>query len=254
VVRPLNDPGIILVPPTPMKRSILLACVLGLLGGRVFPQTLSFAEWQVRSEADERLRPRSAAYTSTEALRDEVVSLRKAFESRGSDRGTAADSVAALGFRALANSDHTLALLRFNQAYTIDPACGEAFRGFGAVFQSMDRPLEAHENYRAGLAVDSANAALHRDEGLQLMKDRYGYLQDERPKQADQALHKAHTHFATAYAIDPDDNETTYQMFVTSLLRMNCEKAWEYHDKCLVQKGRSIEEQYRSLLDSSCKR
>jgi tetratricopeptide (TPR) repeat protein len=237
-----------------MKPITLLACLLGLVGGNVRSQTLSFAEWQVRSEADERLRPRSAAYSGTEALRDEVVSLRKTFESRGLDRSTAADSVAALGFRALTNSDHTLALQRFNQAYTIDPACGEAYRGFGAVFQSMDRPLEAHENYRAGIAVDSTNAALHRDEGLQLMKDRYGFLQDERPKQADQALHKAHQHFSKAYAIDPMDNNTTYQMFVTSLLRMNCEKAWEYHDKCMEQNGRSIEEQYRSLLDSSCKR
>lgn len=237
-----------------MKQSFLFTCLLGLLGHVGHAQTLSFAEWQRRSETDDRLRPRSAAYTSTEALRDEVVALRKTYEAKGLDRRIAADSVAALGFRALTNSDHVLALQRFNQAYTIDPACGEAYRGFGAVFHSMDRPLEAHENYRAGLAVDSTNAALHRDEGLQLMKDRYGFLQDERPKQADQALNKAHQHFAKAYGIDPDDNVTTYQMFVTSLLRMNCEKAWEYHDKCVAQNGRSIEEQYKSMLESSCKR
>jgi tetratricopeptide (TPR) repeat protein len=237
-----------------MKQAYLLTLLLGLQGVLGQAQTLSFAEWQLRSESDDRLRPRSSAYSSTEARRDEVVALRKTYEAKGMDRSVVADSVAALGFHALKNSDHVLALQRFNQAYTIDPACGEAFRGFAAVFASMERALETHENLRAGLAVDSTHAGLHRDEGLQLMKDRYGFLQDERHKQADQALNKAYQHFSKAYAIDPNDNTTTYYMFVTSLLRMNCEKAWEYHDQCVAQNGRSIEEQYKNMLESSCKR
>lgn len=237
-----------------MKQSYILTLLFCLAGTLGHAQTLSFAEWQLRSESDDRLRPRSTAYTSTEARRDEVVSLRKTFEAKGLDKRAAADSVAAQGFKALINSDHVLALQRFNQAFTIDPTCGEAYRGFGAVFASMERALETHENLRAGLAVDSTHAGLHRDEGLQLMKDRYGFLQDERHKQADQALNKAFHHFSKAYALDPNDNITTYYMFVTSLLRMNCEKAWEYHDQCVAQNGRSIEEQYKSMLESSCKR
>ena len=60
--------------------------------------------------------------------------------------------------------------------------------------------------------------------------------------------------FNKAYALDPTDNTTTYFMFVTNLLRMNCVKAWEYHDLAVAQNGRSIEEQYRLMLNESCKR
>lgn len=232
----------------------LYVALIALFALTTQAQTLSFPEWQLRSEQDPLLKPRSSAYQNTEALRDEVVSLRRTLQSKGLTVKQASDSVVAMGFVALLKTDHVKALRLFNQAYAIMPENSEAYRGFGGVFESMERPLEAHEQFRAGLALDTTNAKLYRDEALLLMEDRYAFLQDERPRQADQCLDGAYKHFNKAYALDPTDNTTTYFMFVTNLLRMNCVKAWEYHDLAVAQNGRSIEEQYRLMLNESCKR
>jgi tetratricopeptide (TPR) repeat protein len=234
-------------------RSPILA-LFALLTVAAQAQTLSFPEWQLRSEQDPLLKPRSTAYQNTEALRDEVVALSRTLRSKGLSVKQASDSVVAMGFEALLKSDHVKAMRLFNQAYAIMPENSEAYRGFGGVFESMERPLEAHDQFRAGLALDTTNAKLFRDEALLLMEDRYAFLQDERPRQADQCLDGAYKLFNKAYAIDPDDNTTTYYLFVTNLLRMNCVKAWEFHDRAVAQNGRSIEEQYRLMLNESCKR
>lgn len=217
-------------------------------------QLLSFEEWQVKSDEDIRLQPRYGDRGPSEVNRviDEDVFV-NITNNRNRQRAIS-DSLCKLGFERLKKNDHVKAMARFNEAWLAMPINPEVHRGFGNFFRSMKRPLEAHEYYEKGIELDTTNAALMKEHGQVYMEERYYYQQENRSRQADAALLKALELFTRAYRRMANDPELTYDLFVCHTLNLNCPKAWEFHDKVVEMKARTVEDMYLLRLKQYCVR
>ena len=123
-------------------------------------QLLSFDEWYDRSGTDLYLKPRfgdrGAGEVNNTVDQDVFVAI---MNNRNRQRAIS-DSLCKLGFERLKKSDHVGSMHRFNEAWLAMPINPEVYRAFGAYFRSMKRPLEAHDHYEAGIALDSTYAPL----------------------------------------------------------------------------------------------
>lgn len=217
-------------------------------------QLLSFEEWQIKSEEDIRLQPRYGDVDATQmnAAIDEDVFV-VIMNNRNRQRAIS-DSLVQLGMARLKKNDHVQAMTRFNEAWRAMPINPDVHRAFGMFFRSMKRPIEAHEHYTQGIAMDTTNAPLMKEHGQVYMEERYYYQQEGRSKQADAALLKAIDLFSRAYRRMGKDPELTYDLFVCHTLNLNCPKAWEFHDKAVEMNARSIEDMYLLRLKQYCVR
>ncbi|MCB9184271.1 MAG: hypothetical protein H6591_10155 [Flavobacteriales bacterium] len=217
-------------------------------------QLLSFDEWYARADQDPYLKPRfgdNGPDVVNNTVDEDVFTA--IMNNRNRQRAVS-DSLAKLGFERLKKNDHVGAMHRFNEAWLAMPINPEAHRGFGAIFRSMKRPLEAHENYQAGIALDSTYAPLLKEEGDVYMEQRYYMQQEGRDKKAEEFTAKALKLYQSAYrrmAADPDLN---YRLFECYVLTLNCPKAWEFHDKVVEMGAKSVEEMYLNRLKAYCVR
>ncbi|MBP7408313.1 MAG: hypothetical protein KA941_06095 [Flavobacteriales bacterium] len=217
-------------------------------------QLLSFEEWQIKSDEDLRLQPRYGDRGPSEmnSVIDEDVFV--AITNNRNRQRAVSDSLVALGFERLKKNDHVKAMTRFNEAWLAMPINPEVHRAFGKFFRSMKRPIEAHEYYEAGIALDTTNAPLMKEHGQVYMEERYYYQQEGRSKPADAALLKAIDLFTRAYRRMGKDPELTYDLFVCHTLNLNCPKAWEFHDKVVEMGARTVEDMYLLRLKQYCVR
>ncbi|MBK8498229.1 MAG: hypothetical protein IPL52_05310 [Flavobacteriales bacterium] len=217
-------------------------------------QLLSFEEWQIKSEEDIRLQPRYGDRGPSEmnAAIDEDVFV--AITNNRNRQRAISDSLLQLGLQRLKKNDHVHAMERFNEAWLAMPINPDVHRAFGMFFRSMKRPLEAHEHYEKGIAMDTTNAPLMKEHGQVYMEERYYYQQEGRSKQADAALLKALELFTRAYRRMGKDPELTYDLFVCHTLNLNCPKAWEFHDKVVEMNARTVEDMYLNRLKAYCVR
>lgn len=234
-------------------RSVLLA-LLSFTSLFSTAQLLSFEEWQVRSDADIRLKPRygDRGIGEVNAAVDEDVFV---MITNNRDKKLAvSDSLVKLGWERLKKNDHVGSMVRFNEAWLAMPKNPEVHRAFGAYFMSMKRPLEAHDNFQAGIAIDSTYAPLLKEEALAYMQERYQMQQEGRTRKAEINLDNAYTLLVRAHDLDPRDPVTVYNLFICYVLKLNCPKAWEFHDKVVAMKERTIEDMYLARLKESCSR
>ncbi len=235
-------------------RPLLLSLLLLLGGAAANAQLLSFEEWQVKSDEDIRLKPRygDAGPSEVNKVIDEDVFV-TITNNRNRQRAIS-DSLCKLGFERLKKNDHVKAMTRFNEAWLAMPINPEVHRGFGNFFRSMKRPLEAHEYYEAGIALDTTNAPLMKEHGQVYMEERYYMQQEGRSKQVEACLQNALALFTRAYRRMGSDPELTYDLFVCHTLNLNCPKAWEFHDKVVEMKARTVEDMYLLRLKQYCVR
>lgn len=236
-----------------MMRSLLLSA-LALAATTASAQLLSFDEWYVRSDADPYLKPRfgdKGPEVMNNTINEDVFTA--IMNNRNRQRAVS-DSLLKLGFERLRKNDHVGSMRRFNEAWMAMPINPDVHRAFGMYFRSMKRPLEAHEHYETGIAMDTTNAPLMKEHGQVYMEERYYYQQEGRSKQADSALQKALALFTRAYRRMGKDPELTYDLFVCHTINLNCPKAWEFHDKVVALGARSVEEMYLLRLKEYCVR
>lgn len=234
-------------------RSLLLSA-LALAATSTSAQLLSFDEWYVRSDSDPYLKPRfgdKGPDVANNTINEDVFTA--IMNNRNRQRAVS-DSLCKLGYERLKKNDHVAAMKRFNEAWFAMPINPEAHRAFGNFFRSMKRPLEAHEHYKQGIAMDTTNAPLMKEHGQVYMEERYYYQQEGRSKQADSALQKALALFTRAYRRMGNDAELTYDLFVCHTINLNCPKAWEFHDKVVAMGARTVEEMYLLRLKEYCVR
>lgn len=237
-----------------MRKTILLSLALGLTGLQAAAQLLSFDEWYERSDKDPYLRPRFGDYgpeVVNNTVDEEVFTA--IMNNRNRQRAVS-DSLCRLGFERLRKNDHVGAMRRFNEAWLAMPINPEVHRAYGSFFWTMKRPLEAHENYQAGIALDSTYAPLLKEEADVYMEQRYHMQQEGRDKKADEFTLKALDLYKRAYRRMGNDPDVTYRLFECYTLTLNCPKAWEFYDKVAEMKARSVEDQYLNRLKAYCVR
>ena len=234
-------------------RTIVLSLLL-LPALTTTAQLLSFEEWQTRSEEDIRLQPRygdSGPSEMNAAVNEDVFFT--ITNNRNRQRAIS-DSLLVIGLERLKKNDHVHAMERFNEAWLAMPINPDVHRAFGMFFRSMKRPIEAHDYYEAGIALDTTNAPLMKEHGQVYMEERYYYQQEGRSKPAEAALQSAIGLFTRAYRRMAKDPELTYDLFICHTLNLNCPKAWEFHDKVVAMNARTVEDQYLNRLKAYCVR
>lgn len=235
-----------------MRAIVLTAFSLASIASHA--QLLSFDEWYVRSDADPYLKPRfgdeGPGVVNNTVDQDVFVAI---MNNRNRQRAIS-DSLCRIGFERLRKNDHIGSMKRFNEAWLAMPINPEVHRAFGAYFRSMKRPLEAHQNYQAGIALDSTYAPLLKEEADVYMEQRYHMQQEGRDKKAEEFTLKALDLYKRAYRRMGNDPEVTYRLFECYVLTLNCPKAWEFHDKVVEMGARSVEDMYLLRLKQYCVR
>ncbi|MBL0128019.1 MAG: hypothetical protein IPP83_11320 [Flavobacteriales bacterium] len=217
-------------------------------------QLLSFDEWYERSINDIYLKPRfgdrGPAEVNNTIDQDVFVAI---MNNRNRQRAVS-DSLVKLGMERLRKNDHVASMHRFNEAWFAMPINPDVHRAFGAYFRSMKRPLEAHDHYQKGIALDSTNAPLMVEEADVYMEQRYHMQQEGRDKKAEEFLQNALALYQRAYRRMGNDPELTYSLFICHVLNLNCPKAWEFHDKVVAMNARTVEDMYLNRLKAYCVR
>ncbi|MBK9175477.1 MAG: hypothetical protein IPM46_03895 [Flavobacteriales bacterium] len=234
-------------------RAIVLAA-LSLASIASHAQLLSFDEWYARADQDPYLKPRfgdeGPGVVNNTVDQDVFVAI---MNNRNRQRAIS-DSLCRIGFERLRKNDHVGSMKRFNEAWLAMPINPEVHRAFGAYFRSMKRPLEAHQNYQAGIALDSTYAPLLKEEADVYMEQRYHMQQEGRDKKAEEFTLKALDLYKRAYRRMGNDAEVTYRLFECYVLTLNCPRAWEFHDKVVELGARSVEDMYLLRLKQYCVR
>lgn len=235
-----------------MRSFVLAALSLASIASQA--QLLSFDEWYARADRDPYLKPRfgdeGPNVVNNTVDQDVFVAI---MNNRNRQRAIS-DSLCRLGFERLKKNDHVGSMKRFNEAWLAMPINPEVHRAYGAYFRSMKRPLEAHENYQKGIALDSTYAPLLKEEADVYMEQRYHMQQEGRDKKAEEFTLKALDLYKRAYRRMGNDPEVTYRLFECYVLTLNCPKAWEFHDKVVEMKERSVEDMYLNRLKQYCVR
>lgn len=236
-----------------MIRSLTLTA-LGLLATSLSAQLLSFDEWYERADKDPYLKPRFGDY-GPEVMNNTIDEgiFTVIMNNRNRQRAVS-DSLCKLGHERLRKNDHVGAMRRFNEAWMAMPINPEVHRSFGAFFRSMKRPLEAHDNYRNGIAMDSTYAPLLKEEADVYMEQRYHMQQEGRDKKAEEFTLKALDLYKRAYRRMGNDADVTYRLFECYTLTLNCPKAWEFHDKVVDMGQKTVEDLYLNKLKAHCVR
>lgn len=233
---------------------LLVTCALALTAYFASAQLLSFDEWYARSDKDAYLKPRFGD-NGPEVVNntvDQTVFV-EIMNNRNRQRAVS-DSLCRLGHERLRKNDHVGSMKRFNEAWLAMPINPEVHRSFGAYFRSLKRPLEAHEHYQGGIALDSTYAPLLKDEADVYMEQRYHMQQEGRDKKAEEYTLKALELYKRAYRRMGSDPDVTYRLFECYTLTLNCPKAWEFHDKVVAMGARSVEDMYLNKLKAYCVR
>jgi Tfp pilus assembly protein PilF len=103
------------------------------------------------------------------------------------DRAQTSDRSVALGWQYLGKRDIPTAMKRFNQAWLLDPANGDAFHGFAVIVMDRDHDAaKADQMFQQGLAAPRQSPGIFLDYGRFLLKA-------GRPAQAIAPLRKALT-------------------------------------------------------------
>ncbi|MEO8589523.1 MAG: hypothetical protein ABI432_09155 [Flavobacteriales bacterium] len=229
--------------------TLILCCAVGAQA-----QTISFPEWQVMSEKDMRLLPRYGDKQKTAeqvASDEEFVRLTMA---QGGAPKQASEHLVDMGFDLLRGGNMVQAMYRFNQAFLVRPTNTDIYAGYGAFFMAMDRPIEAHEQYSAGLALDSTNTLLLTGEATVQLHDRYQYQLEESDRQADRCLAIATKLLTRSQELDPKNADTAYKLAVCQEALMNCEKAWKFYDLALELGVKTSDESFPVQLMKTCPR
>jgi tetratricopeptide (TPR) repeat protein len=120
-------------------------------------------------------RPMYGGIEKTPAMKAADEAYIKSVLAAGYTRAGASKEASKLGFQYLEKDDAASAMKRFNQAWLLDPANGEAYHGFALVLLGRDGNEHGGEAmFRKALSYPSALAGTNADYGRYLiLKQRY---------------------------------------------------------------------------------
>ena len=164
----------------------------------------------------------------------------------------ASDHLIKLGFNYLYRGDVRTAMYRFNQAYLLDSTNTDIYWGYGAFYMTLGNYGEAKNQYLAGLAKEPRSTHLLTDYGTYFMSQYYGLLEAGHQNDALASLEDGIDYLNQSYTIDDKDQNTAYKLSVCYWIKGDCEKAWEYYDRCKDLGGQPITEGFTSDLKKRC--
>jgi Flp pilus assembly protein TadD len=216
-------------------------------------QHLTYAEWLSRAQVDMRLEPRYGYKPKNEAQRASDAEFVRLMLEQEPDRRKASGQLLLHGFDLLRQGEMPYAMFRFNQAWLLDSTNADAYWGFGTFFMELDKPSIAHQQYRQGLRLDSANVHLLTADAAASLYERGSTVLAD-PALAERHVQAALQQLLRAQALAPADPGVLYRLAVCRMLRGECDEAWRCYDACRIDPDAPIEAGFEEQLRAACPR
>jgi tetratricopeptide (TPR) repeat protein len=233
------------------------ATILILLSVTCFGQQMTSSTLEEEAKTNKRLLPKYGLLPKSEreisADKDFINETMKQHQFNGDPRA-ASDHMIKLGFNYLNRRDLKTAMYRFNQAYLLDTTNTDIYWGYGAFYMMLGNYEEGKKQYTEGLSRNPENTHLLTDYGTYFMSQYYELKQAGHEKDALTNLESALTYLNKSFIIDKEDQNTIYKLSICYAMKGDCEKAWEFYEKCKELGGQAITDEYTSELKKKCKR
>jgi tetratricopeptide (TPR) repeat protein len=234
----------------------LLTLVLIIIALPALGQQTQASALEEEAKINKRLLPRYGLLQKTEreieADKRFISETMKQPQFKGDFRA-ASNHLIRLGFNYLYRGDLRTAMYRFNQAYLLDSTNTDIYWGYGGFYMMLGNFNEAQKQYSAGLTIDPQNHHLLTDYGTYFMNQYYELEEAGYHKDALENLESGISYLSKSYLIDNNDQNTSYKLSVCYWVKGDCEKAWEFYNKCKELGGEPITEEYTSDLKKKCR-
>ena len=237
-----------------MNTTLYTILILTSLAATSFSQNLSPLEEEAKT--NKRLLPlyglQPKSEHELEADRNFVTETMKQTQFNG-ERRSASNHLIQLGFTYLYRQDLRTAMYRFNQAYLLDSTNTDIYWGYGAFYMTLGNYEAAKTQYLEGLSRNPNNTQLLTDYGTYFMSQYFNLRQAGLESNALANLESAIVNLEKSVKIDNEDQNTLYKLSVSYWMKGDCDKAWEFYDKCKTLGGQPITEGYTNDLKQKCK-
>jgi tetratricopeptide (TPR) repeat protein len=234
-----------------------LTTILVLFSVTSYGQQMTSSTLEEEAKKNKRLLPKYGLLPKSEgeisADKDFITETMKQPQFNG-DYRAASNHMIKLGFNYLNRRDLKTAMYRFNQAYLLDTTNTDIYWGYGAFYMTLGNYEEGKKQYTDGLSKNPSNTHLLTDYGTYFMSQYYGLKEAGHTKDALTNLESAITYLDRSFIIDKEDQNTIFKLSICYWIKGDCEKAWEFYDKCKELGGQPITDEYTSDLEKKCKR
>lgn len=232
-----------------MKHLLLLFTFL--CSSALCAQHLTYDEWIQKANIDMRLIPRFGDKLKNDAQKESDADFLRLMRAQDSIPRSASQQLVLHGFDLLRKGDLTSAMYRFNQAFLVDSTNSDIYWGYGSFFMELDRPVQAHTLYRAGLSVDSTNTHLLIGEATAYLAEHHALAATDSTA-AMEPVHKALGMLEKAQRYDPRDPGLLYRLSVCHYLRGECDKARAYYLRARQAPNSQVDPGYEQRLNARC--
>lgn len=224
----------------------ILTILLLLLTTTSFAQKMSYSQWKREAQTEMRLIPKFGNYPKTEAQKEADKELIKAYLAQEGSNRKASELLVKLGFDYFYKSDLKTAMMRFNQAWLLDPSNENVFWGFGAIYFHFEDKENAIKQYDEGLKLNSKSSNLLTDKATIYMNS---YMKNGTESDYVTALKL----LKKSYLVDTRNQNTLFKMSVLYFMKKDCQNAFKYYRECQALGGRVITRDYTLALTQQCK-
>jgi len=228
-----------------MKHLFTIAILV--LSTSVMAQPMSYKDWLQEAKKDNRMLPEYGGKprTAQQKTEDEQY-IKTTMQELNASRAISSIQMVELGFKYIGNGDLRVAMLRFNQAWLLDPKDAEVYTGFGSVYFIFQELQESLKWYNKGLKLDPNNPNL-------LTYAARSYMAIfERTKTDTASFYKALPLLQKSYGVQPQNAYTTFMLSRFYARVSNCDSAMKYYNECRKSGGQPITEQYSAALKKMC--
>ncbi len=212
---------------------------------------MSFDDWQLESQSNKRLLPKYGGAKKTKTEKKSDADFIESAMSQFDTRREASDHMIDLGFNYYYRGDLKTAMYRFNQAYLLDAENANIYWGYGAIYMAFGEFELSREQYDEGLKIDPKNDKILIDYGTTYLGEYYNFAQSDTAK-ANEFLDKSIELLSEAYAVDPDNANSSYKLSICYMYQNNCEKATEYLSLSEEIGNPNITESFKLELEEKC--
>jgi len=225
----------------------ILTVIFCLLSLHVFPQLMSYSEWQEQAKSNINMQPE---YGNVKKTSEQIEADNSLIKSAIAEEGTArkaSEHFVQLGFKYLYSGDIIAAMSRFNQAWLLDKSNENAYWGYGAVYFTFLDAESAIKQYDKGLTINPASSIILTD------KATVYYIKYQQEQGQDKMkLTTAINLLNSSYKIDSVNRNTLFKLSVCYFLAEDCVNAKKYYEACAKLAGGQLDPQYAAALSARC--
>jgi tetratricopeptide (TPR) repeat protein len=217
---------------------LLVITLFNLFSSALAGQNMTLVQWNEESKTNIRLLPKYGhVQKSAGQLDADARFIQVTLPDYGNKR-FASEALIILGFQYL-DHDVKTAMYRFNQAFLLDSTNSDIYRGYGAVYMTLEDYPRAGEQYKEGLINDLSNARILTDYGNYFMSQ---IMWDS-----------AVQYLSRSYLIDSTNQNTSFKLSACYYYIGDCNQAVYYYKKCQSFGGEPISKDFVDSLQVKCK-